>query len=120
MISPTGSIAVTPATSLRVITGARTPHRIWHPLHDDRSIHLVEDTDGKLRGLTETGVFHIQRLQLNRPQRIAHRLARRMHTEIRRALAAGQQDETTLLQRLAELEEALQAALQRLGQMRRR
>ena len=94
--------------------------RILHPLRDDFSAYIVEETDGKLRGLTETGTFHIQRLHLNRPQLVAHRLARRINAEVRRALATHHQEEATHLQRLAELEEALQAALQRLVQMRRR
>jgi HNH endonuclease len=96
-----------------------SPHRILHPLHDDLSASIVEEADGRLRGLTETGVFHIQRLHLNRPQLIAPRLARRINMEVRRALVTSQQEEAAHLQRLAELEAALQAALQRLAQMRR-
>jgi len=61
----------------------------------------------------------IQRLHLNRPQLIAHRLARRINKEVRRVLATSHQEEATHLQRLAELEEALQAALLRLAQRRR-
>jgi hypothetical protein len=71
-----------------------------------------------VRGLTETGAFHIQRLHLNRPQLIAHRLARRINTEVHRVLATSRQ-EATHLQHLAELKKALQAALLRLAQMRR-
>jgi len=97
-----------------------SPRRILHPLHDDLSAYIVEEADGMLRGLTETGTFHIQRLHLNRPQLIAHRLARRINTEVRRALATSHQEEATHLQHLAELEEALQATLLRLAQMRRR
>ena len=97
-----------------------SPYRILHPLQDDLSASIVGEADGRLRGLTETGTFHIQRLHLNRPQLIAHRLARRINTEVRRTIEISQQEEAAHLQRLAELEEALQAALQRLGQMRRR
>ena len=95
-------------------------HRILHPLYDDLSTCIVEEADGRLRGLTETGTFHMQRLQLNRPQLVAHRLARRIDAEVRCALAAGQQEGAAGLQRLAELEEALQVALQRLVQIVRR
>jgi len=56
---------------------------------------------------------------LNRPQLIAHRLAQRINTELRRALATSHREEATHLQCLAELEKALQAALLRLAQMRR-
>src|SRR5947208_2196394 len=33
--------------------------RILHPTNDKTAPHLVEDEDGTLRGLTETGTFHI-------------------------------------------------------------
>ncbi len=53
--------------------------RVLHPLLDDVSAHLAENEDaGLLRGLTPTGLFHIALLRLNRPQLIAHRLARRL------------------------------------------
>ena len=54
-------------------------HRILHPGLDDIPAHLVEDENtGHLLGLTPTGAFHITLLRLNRPQLIAHRLARRL------------------------------------------
>lgn len=62
--------------------------RVLHPLLDDMPAHLVagEDT-GLLHGLTPTGIFHITLLRLNRPQLVAHRLARRLqailHEKIR-------------------------------------
>lgn len=54
--------------------------QLLHPGSDDLSVHLVEDeATGHLQGLTPTGVFHITVLRLNRPQLVAHRLARRLH-----------------------------------------
>jgi hypothetical protein len=53
--------------------------RVLHPLLDDLPVHLVEDEQtGRLKALTETGRFHIALLRLNRPQLIAHRLARKL------------------------------------------
>ena len=53
--------------------------RLLHPGSDDLSLHLVEDEAiGHLQGLTPTGAFHITVLRLNRPQLVAHRLARRL------------------------------------------
>lgn len=53
--------------------------RILHPWLDNVSAHLAEDQNtGHLLGLTPTGAFHIALLRLNRPQLIAHRLARRL------------------------------------------
>ena len=97
-----------------------SPYRLLHPLHDDLVLFITEEADGRLRGLTETGIFHVQRLHLNRPQLVAQRLARRIHAEIRQALATSRQEEAARLQRLAALEEELRVALHRLEQMRRR
>jgi len=97
-----------------------SPYRILHPLRDDLSAHIAEAADGRLHAVTETGAFHIQRLQLNRPQLVAHRLARRIHAEVHRALTAGEQGEAARRQRLAELEGEFQSALQRLTQAKRK
>nr|WP_309685943.1 HNH endonuclease signature motif containing protein [Armatimonas sp.] len=48
--------------------------RILHPIHDLEETHLEALPDGTMRGLTETGEFHLQRLHLNRPALVAHRL----------------------------------------------
>lgn len=50
--------------------------RILHPLQDDLSAHYVEQSDCTLFALTDTGRFHVARLQLNRPALIANRLRR--------------------------------------------
>jgi hypothetical protein len=53
--------------------------RLLQPGIDAVAVHLVEDeATGQLLGLTPTGVFHITVLRLNRPQLVAHRLARRL------------------------------------------
>jgi hypothetical protein len=53
--------------------------RVLHPGVDDMPVHLAEDENtGYLHGLTPTGAFHIALLRLNRPQLVAHRLARRI------------------------------------------
>jgi hypothetical protein len=44
-----------------------------HPFVNDVSGHVAEEFDGILRGITPTGEFHIERLQLNRPALVAHR-----------------------------------------------
>ncbi len=53
--------------------------RVLHPMLDDLTAHLIEDEQtGHMRELSETGRFHIALLRLNRPQLIAHRLARKI------------------------------------------
>src|SRR5207244_2722059 len=48
--------------------------RILHPLLDNVGPHLREDEHtGRLEPLTDTGRFHIDLLQLNRPALIEHR-----------------------------------------------
>src|SRR5436190_20892321 len=44
-----------------------SPRRLLHPQRDELLIHLRLAEDGTWVGLTETGVFHIRRLRLNRP-----------------------------------------------------
>jgi hypothetical protein len=56
--------------------------RILHPLLDDLASHLREEEDGRLIALSKTGRFHIERLKLNRPARIALRL--RLRSEARK------------------------------------
>lgn len=85
--------------------------RILHPLKDDLTAHVAEQADGKLGGLSETGVFHIARLNLNRPQLVAYRAERQLFQA-----ACRQQDE--LLKRLRELEadvRSLTSKLENLG-----
>lgn len=55
----------------------RNERRVLHPLLDDVSQHLgpVSHT-GELEPITETGRFHVQLLQLNRPALVRHRLRR--------------------------------------------
>ncbi len=74
--------------------------RLLHPLLDNLAEHLAMADGGTLRGLTETGTFHIQRLRLNRAPLVARRLRQRR----REAARAAQQ---ALLGRLAELQQQL-------------
>jgi hypothetical protein len=59
-------------------------------LRDDIRRHLREnDQTGELEPLTETGRFHIELLDLNRPQLVAHRQRTRIQAlseEIRQSL----------------------------------
>lgn len=63
-----------------------TPTRLLHPLRDDLALHLREEEDGQLTALTATGAFHIARLQLNRPPRVAAR--RRFRSEAQKEVRA--------------------------------
>ena len=83
--------------------------RVLHPLHDSLNEHITEREDGTLLGLTETGHVHIERLRLNRPALVPHRLEkrrreqeRRQHAEVTRRLAETQEEIRALRQRLEE------------------
>ncbi len=56
---------------------APTEKRLLHPQHDDLNLHLHlhEDSDGLLTGLTATRKCHLTRLRLNRPPLAALRRA---------------------------------------------
>src|SRR5882724_10424490 len=46
--------------------------RVLNPLQDKVTRHMIQEADGRLRGLTETGTFHIDRLHLNRRQLVEY------------------------------------------------
>lgn len=48
--------------------------RLLHPLRDDLKLHLRQEPDGTLQGITALGQRYIERLQLNRPPLILYRL----------------------------------------------
>jgi hypothetical protein len=58
--------------------------RILHPLFDNIDIHVSAQSNGSLKALNETGIFHIQRLRLNRRELVAHR---RLQLSIENAMA---------------------------------
>lgn len=50
-----------------------TIERILHPQDANISVHLAENPNHILIGLTDTGQFHIRQLHLNRPELVAYR-----------------------------------------------
>jgi hypothetical protein len=68
-----------------------TTERLLHPLMEDVTLHYTEQNDGTLLALTQTGQFHITRLQLNRSALITRRfrqhLLREEQQERRESLA---------------------------------
>jgi hypothetical protein len=85
--------------------------RILHPLHDNISANLLEEADGTLRPLTETGAFHLKRLYLNRPQLVTYRRERRL-------LLAARQAEARLIEALSELDERVRRLIDELDTLR--
>ena len=81
-----------------------SPLRLLHPQRDNPSEHFREGEDGLLIPLTETGRFHIERIQLNRPQLVGQRLRKTREAEAERMYAV-------LLKRFTELERELAEAL---------
>jgi len=91
--------------------------RLLHPKRDALDEHMQLTPDDHLQPLTPTGVLHIRRLRLNRPQLIALRQARRRATqhlarlteletqvvEIRREVASLEGQVETLLERIRRL-----------------
>lgn len=72
--------------------------RLLHPLVDDVGAHLRQDIDGRLIALSDSGACQIQRLHLNRPPLVRHRLLlqeRRLEqhtrTELQRVLVRIEQ-----------------------------
>ena len=59
---------------------------LWNPRFEPATSHFFELEDGSLLPLTETGLFSIRRLRLNRPPLIAYRLRKRQQAEQERLL----------------------------------
>src|SRR5437867_1382269 len=85
------------------------PHTpLLHPLLDDLQSHLVEREDGRLHGPAPEGDFFVERLRLNRPQLIAHRLRQRAETALRAEADTLRQRVSELRRRIAQLDAALE------------
>lgn len=64
-----------------------TAPAIWDPRREPMHAHLRLLTDGSLSPLTAIGAVTVERLRLNRPSLVAHRLRRRNQAAEIRALA---------------------------------
>jgi HNH endonuclease len=94
-----------------------SPQRILHPLDDHLAEHLTLQLDGTLIGHTETGQFHIQQLQLNRPPLIAHRRERQRRAVLRQTLDEALRRQEELRRRVEALEQAVADAERRLSSL---
>ena len=74
--------------------------RLLHPLDDDLTLHLHEDSDGKLIGDTPLGTVYIERLRLNRAPLVAHRAEQ---TATRNATGRRAEEAATLERLLQEV-----------------
>jgi hypothetical protein len=80
-----------------------SPYRILHPHRDDLASHLIEEANGRLRALTDTGAFHIGRLHLNREPLVENRRERRRQEALRQAEAMERERLKKLLERLRQV-----------------
>lgn len=64
-----------------------TAPALWNPRRESFETHFVLLADGSLYPKTPIGVFTLQRLRLNRPPLIGHRLRQQSHNEETRLLS---------------------------------
>ena len=82
--------------------------RVLHPLRDNPADHIRLNTEtGRLEPLTETGLFHIALLHLNRPQLIAYRLTQHWRVLVAERNELLRQANEDLRNRVARLEQVL-------------
>ena len=81
--------------------------RLLHPLHDNCDEHFVESETGELVSLTETAIFHIETLHLNRPQLVGHRQRQRQNEHMTR-------ENLVLREQVEAYEEELRSLIDRL------
>ena len=82
--------------------------RLLHPQQDDLTLHLRQDSDGLLTGLTETGKFHLKRLRLNRPPLVALCRARTENARMREELKQAQAAQQLLTKHLLKIDEQIE------------
>jgi hypothetical protein len=86
--------------------------RILHPVLDDLSQHIAEQPDGVLQALSETGLFHIRKLRLNRAGLVAHRQQRRL-------TVTAHEEQVEVSQRMLRLEERVRELGERVARLER-
>ncbi|MGH7597087.1 MAG: HNH endonuclease [bacterium] len=92
---------------------------LWNPRQEIASQHFLELADGIFHPLTTTGAFTLQRLRLNRPPLVTHRL--RKHQEAERArLLTQYRDLARLAEQLLTQQTKLMEEQQRLLKEQRR
>lgn len=96
---------------------AVNPRRLLHPLRDNPAEHLVENEDGRLIALSETGAFHIGKLRLNRLQLLAFRKKRQVQRKVYSAIAEALEKRGRLGMRDTELKDLLNEALSQLNHL---
>ena len=96
---------------------APTEKRLLHPQNDDVHLHLSQDSEGLLIGLTETGKFHLKRLRLNRPPLVALRRARMENARLREELNQTQATQKKLAQHLQKLDGEIERIYQEIIQL---
>jgi hypothetical protein len=86
--------------------------RVLHPLRDDLAEHFHEAEHGRLVPLTETGRFHIERLQLNRTQLVLRRQRRQQIQLLHQQLAHLEEENALLLRLLHGVEEQVRLLIE--------
>ncbi len=94
-----------------------TANRLLHPLREELAEHLREESDGRLRALTETGAFHLERLRLNRPPLIALRQARAERISLRLEVDELRIVQTRLQEQLAACDEQIKEIVAQLDRL---
>jgi septum formation topological specificity factor MinE len=79
--------------------------RILHPLRDNLAEHIREGEDAHLVPVTETGRFHIDRLQLNRAQLILQRQRSRRTRWVREHVAQLKSELAAVFRHIQAVEE---------------
>ncbi len=90
---------------LSLANDLRSEKHIFQPMHDNISEHISQDdATGMLRGLSPTGLFHIDVLRLNRPALIVNRQRRLLTTLLEARLEQALEENAALQERLARRE----------------
>ena len=83
-------------------------------MRDNLAKHVREGDDGRLVPLTETGHFHIERLQLNRPQLVLQRQRNRELQALRQRFTQLEAENAVLRRHLQAVEEQIRLLMEQM------
>jgi HNH endonuclease len=84
--------------------------RLLHPGREDLALHVHEDEDGRLTGVTTEGSFFIEKLRLNRSPLVAYRMRLRAGATRTARLDVAERRVLELEEQIAELRSEVESA----------
>ena len=92
-------------------------YSLLHPQRDEMTSHLRLESDGRMTALTKRGIFHLERLRLNRPPLVALRRARLENDRLRQELSDLRLVQERMREQLIARDKEIESILAQLAQL---